>query len=242
MITEAANNGADIIVLPEMFTTPFLRGHMTKNKEPIDNFEEDTACESTRMMSGLAKKYKKYIIGGSIPESIPNDERIYNTCLCFDREGKIVAKHRKMHLFDINIPGGVTFYESEFVKPGEPQFTIFETEYCKIGVGICYDIRFPEYWQILNRDYGARMLCYPANFALRTGDLHWDIIRKSRAVDNQCFVVNCSCGRNVEEPELFQSWGHSSVVSPWGKLMAGCEEKEDIIYSDININEAEEMR
>lgn len=120
------------------------------------------------MLSGLAKSLQKYIIGGSFAETVENEDRVYNTCLCFNKEGDVVAEHRKLHLFDINIPGGITFYESEYVKPSPPQFTIFDTEFCKIGLGICYDIRFPEYaLQLVGK--GAEVICYPANFSLRTG-------------------------------------------------------------------------
>ena len=107
---------------------------------------------------------------------------MYNTCLCFNRDGDIVAKHRKLHLFDIDIPGKIKNKESDTVKHGPPQFTMFETEYCKIGIGICYDLRFPEYAQML-RNKGAEVICYPANFSMRTGEMHWDILRQCRAVD-----------------------------------------------------------
>ena len=92
---------------------------MLKNKEPIDNFAQNDKAVTTRFLSGLAKELSIYVIGGSIPEEIPGDEKIYNTCVCFDREGDVKARHRKQHLFDINIPGKITFYESEFMKPGE---------------------------------------------------------------------------------------------------------------------------
>lgn len=177
--------------------------HMLSNKEPIDNFETNEAAQTTRLLSGLAKELGIYLIGGSIPEAIPEEDKVYNTCLCFDKEGKIQARHRKQHLFDINIPGKVQFFESDFMRPGEAQFTVFETEFCKIGIGICYDVRFFEYSQILVRDYGCKVLAFPANFAMRTGELHWYTHLKSRALEYQVSVLAASCGRNVERPEIF---------------------------------------
>jgi omega-amidase len=113
--------------------TPYTRYYMLKDKEPLtQDYKTNDKFETTKMLSHLAKTLNKYIIGVSFPEAIENEERIYNTSCCFNREGDIVAQHRKLHLFDINIPGGITFYESEYVKPGPPQVTIFETEYCKV--------------------------------------------------------------------------------------------------------------
>ena len=116
-----------------MFYTPFNKEWMLKYKEPItEDFRTNDKCMTTRMLSDLAKENNAYIIGGSMPEEITGEDRIYNTSLCFNRSGDIVAKHRKLHLFDINIPDKIVSLESGHVKPGEPQFTIFETEYCKV--------------------------------------------------------------------------------------------------------------
>jgi predicted amidohydrolase len=99
-----------------MFQTPYTKHYMLKHKEPLlADFKTNEKCETSRLLSGLAKSLNKYIIGGSFPEAIADSDKIYNTCLCFNREGDIVAQHRKIHLFDINIPGGITFYESEYV-------------------------------------------------------------------------------------------------------------------------------
>lgn len=159
---------------------------MIKNAEPIEVGNEKAV--SANLLSSLAKETGTYIIGGSIPEvtDIPNDKgenKIYNTCLCLDKEGKVKAQHRKQHLFDVNIPGGIVFYESDYVVPGPAQFTTFDTEYAKFGIGICYDVRFPEYSLMLAHKHDIDVLAFPANFSCKTGDLHWDLLAKTRAVD-----------------------------------------------------------
>ena len=111
------------------------------------------------------------------------------------------------------------FEESKVLTPGPAQFSTFETEHGIFGLGICYDIRFPEYAQLLATHKKADILCYPANFSMRTGELHWDLLRRTRAVDCQTFVAVCSCARNVDEPDTFQSWANSAIVSPWGKVL-----------------------
>ena len=115
MVREASQNGADVIMLPEMWTCPYTKIEMLKNREPAD---ESNQGEAYKLLSQLAKETGKYIIGGSIPEEIPNNDKIYNTALCFDREGQLKAKHRKLHLFDVNIKDGIVFYESEYVQEG----------------------------------------------------------------------------------------------------------------------------
>ena len=106
-------------------------------------------------------------------------------------------------MFDVNIPGGVTFFESDFCQPGPAQFTTFVTEYATFGIGVCYDIRFPEYSLLLAHKHNVDVLAYPANFSMRTGELHWDLITKTRAVDCQTFVAMTACARNTAEPTLF---------------------------------------
>lgn len=231
-------------MLPEMFVTPFQKEFMLANAEPVklEGFEDDARCETSQLLSKLAKETQTYIIGGSIPELVENDPRIYNTCLCFDKEGKITATHRKQHLFDVDIPGGITFFESNYVNSGPAQLSTFETEYAKFGLGICYDIRFPEYAFLLAREKNVDVLAYPANFSMRTGDLHWDLISRMRAVDCQTFVAMTSCGRNTEDPEVFQSWANSILVSPWGRVIEKAGIEEEIILQDVDLGEIKDCR
>jgi omega-amidase len=194
---------------------------------------------SARLLSKLARDTGKYIIGGSIPEKC--SKGIYNTCFCFDKTGKLAATHRKVHLFDISIKGGITFKESDFLVSGE-SFTTFETDFAKFGIGICYDVRFPDYAQILAREYKVDCLVYPSAFNTVTGPLHWDILRKGRALDNQVYFAFCSPARNIDDATSYQAYGHSSVVNPWGKVLADTEHDETIVYSDIDLDEIEKCR
>ena len=162
--------------------------------------------------------------------------------LCFDREGNLAAKHQKQHLFDVNIPGGIVFQESEYVEAGAPQLSVLKTEYCNIGLGICYDVRFPEYSMLLASQENCKVLLFPADFAMATGDLHWEILLRGRAVDCQTFIAGCQAARNVEEPDLFQAWGHSKIVNPWGKILADSDSSEQILYSDVDLDEIDKCR
>ena len=177
-----------------------------------------------------------YLVGGSIPERAGN--KVYNTATAFDRLGQMVAKYRKMHLFDIDIPGKITFKESDTLTGGN-ELATFDTEWCKVGLGICYDVRFPEL-ALLYAKQGCKMLCYPGAFNVTTGPAHWELLLRSRALDNQLFVAGVSVAR--DEDASYVAWGHSTVVDPWGRVHAKAEHKEEIVYADINLGETDSVR
>jgi len=229
---------SDLLVLPEMFLCPF-GGDPALYAEPIDNFETNESCNTMRLISEIAKKYKKYIIAGSIPEL--RDGKVYNTATCFNRDGKIAAKYSKCHLFDVDVKGGIRCKESKHITPGN-EYCVFETEYCNIGIGICYDVRFSEFCQCICKDPNVKMLCFPASFNSTTGPLHWDIYRKARAVDNQVFMVMCAPAPALEEKGIYPTYGHSSIVSPWGKLICDAETNEMALRAELDLSEIDKFR
>ncbi|GAA5944150.1 hypothetical protein JCM3775_001081 [Rhodotorula graminis] len=242
-IAEAVRGGKDgkkpdLVVLPEIFNSPYATGSFRKYAERIgwspetrDGFDvAQTESESIRLLSEAAKEHGVWLIGGSIPE-LSADDKVYNSSPIFSPDGKLVAVHRKVHLFDIDIPGGITFKESETLTGGDWQ-TIVETDFGKIGVGICYDVRFPELAMIAARK-GCIAMIYPAAFNTTTGPLHWDLVQRARAVDNQIYVGMCSPAR-ATEGDGYKAWGHSSLFDPMGKTVGQLEEKEDILFVDLD--------
>jgi omega-amidase len=229
-IEEAASKGANVIALPECFDCPYSNACFPTYAESAPG------GDASHMLSEAAKKHKVYIIGGSIPER--DGEKVYNTCLIYGPDGNLLGKHRKVHLFDIDVPGKITFKESDTLTRGD-SLTVIDTEYCKIGVGICYDMRFPEL-ALLYAKRGAKFLVYPGAFNMTTGPAHWELLQRSRALDNQLYVAAVSPARNPQSS--YTAWGHSTVVSPWGEIVATTEHNPDIIYADIDLGKVDEMR
>lgn len=230
MITDAVSENADFIVLPEMFNCPY------SNDKFIEYAEEEKSSPTLLKISELARENNVYILAGSIPEK--NENELYNTSYLFDKNGEIIAKHRKMHLFDIDVKGKITFKESDVLTPGN-EFTIADTEFGKIGIGICYDIRFPELARIMAQD-GALILFYPGAFNMTTGPTHWQLLFRSRALDNQVYCVGVAPALN--ESASYHSFGHSIIASPWGDVIAEADSSESLIISEIDLSEIKKIR
>ncbi|CAI5757367.1 unnamed protein product [Candida verbasci] len=231
-IEDAVKQNPTIVMLPECFNSPYA----------VDQFREYAELipqgETTTLLSKLAKEHKVYIVGGSIPEKIEGGQNIYNTSLTFNPDGEIIAQHRKAHLFDIDIPNGITFQESLTLTAGD-KATVFKLgEYGNVGLGICYDIRFPELASIASyAPNNSFAMFYPGAFNTTTGPLHWHALARARAIDNQIFVILCSPARDVENPKNYQAYGHSLVVDPFGKIIAEAgENDEEIIYAELDPN------
>ena len=220
----------DFVILPEMFCCPY----QTENF-PI--YAEKEGGPVWQQLSGYAKQYGIYLIGGSMPEK-DAEGNVYNTSYIFDREGKQIGKHRKVHLFDIDVKGGQTFKESDTLTAGDSN-TVFDTEFGKIGVMLCFDIRFPELSRMMVND-GAKVIFVPAAFNMTTGPAHWELSFRTRALDNQIYMVGCAPARDVSAGYI--SWGHSIVTDPWGRVTGMLHENEGILLAELDMDYEEQVR
>ena len=228
MFREAADQGADFVVLPEMFLCPYAARSF--QAEAILGHEEVTA-----RLAALARQLHLYVVGGSIPEM--EDHCCYNTCFVFDREGRQIARHRKAHLYDADVLG-MHVRESASFLPGDA-VTVFDTEFGPMGVAVCYDLRFPEMFRAMVRR-GAQVVFVPAQFNLSSGPKHWDLLLRARAVDYQIFLAGAQAARN--EAVRYQCWGHSAVYDPAGVCLARAGEGEEILCAELDLTRIEAER
>ncbi len=218
-----------MVVLPEIWNSPYDNAAFPLYAEDVDG----GGSESAAALSAAAAANGVALVGGSIPEKAA-DGALFNTCLVFRPDGSLAAKHRKVHLFDIDIPGKVTFKESDTLSPGAGPTVVDPGLGVVLGLGICYDLRFPELASLSARR-GAQLLVYPGAFNTTTGPAHWELLLRARAVDNQAFVAACSPARGG--PDGYQAWGHSTVVDPWGVVLGTTGEGAAIVYAEVDTGE-----
>ena len=229
LVGQAAAQKADLVTLPEIWNGPY-------QQDLFPSFAEPRFGPSWQLLSDLAARYGIWLSGGSIAER--EEEKVYNTAYVFDRSGTEVARHRKMHLFDINVTGGQHFMESQTLSAGS-QATVFDTEFCKMGLCICYDARFPELFRLMV-DGGAKLILVPAAFNMTTGPAHWELLFRQRAVDNQVFCVGTSPAR--DETASYHAWGHSIVTDPWGRIVTQMEEGEELRVVELDLDLVDRIR
>jgi omega-amidase len=229
MIKEAGKT-ADLVVLPEMFNCPY-----DINKFPEYAEESDNSL-SLSEVSLAAKKANVYLVAGSVPER--EGKQIYNSSFFFDPQGEIIGSYRKMHLFDIDVPEEISFKESETLSAGD-HLSVVDTDLGKIGICICYDLRFPELLRLMTLQ-GAQLIVVPGAFNLTTGPVHWESLIRARAVDNQVYMAAASPARDLTAS--YVAYGHSMIVDPWGTVLAKAGSLEEIVYSEIDISYLEKVR
>ncbi|KAK1468784.1 carbon-nitrogen hydrolase [Colletotrichum melonis] len=239
-VLEASAAGAKIVVLPECFNSPYGCDYFPKYAEtllPSPPTKEQSP--SFHALAAMASESGSYLVGGSVPELDAETGKFYNTSLIFSPEGKLLATHRKVHLFDIDIPGKITFKESEVLSPGDQVTVVDLPEYGRISVAICYDVRFPELAAIAARR-GCFALVYPGAFNLTTGPMHWRLLGQGRAVDNQIYVAMCSPARDMGA--TYHAWGHSLIIDPMANVLVEAEEGEGTVAWELEGEKIEEAR
>ncbi|XP_013182967.2 omega-amidase NIT2-A isoform X1 [Amyelois transitella] len=229
-IHKAKEKGAQVVALPECFNSPYG----TKFFE--EYAEEVPAGETCRALSRAAAEAGVCVVGGTVPERC--GDKLYNSCTVWDARGKLLAHHRKMHLFDIDVPNKITFKESDVLSAGD-QITTFDYEGVRIGIGICYDVRFGEMAHLM-ANKGCSLLIYPGAFNMTTGPRHWELLGRARANDQQLWVALVSPARDPAAG--YVAWGHSMVVDPWAEVVGKLDEKPGTLVVDIDFTKVEEVR
>jgi predicted amidohydrolase len=232
LVEQAARAGAQLVALPEMFNCLGRFEAVIAAAEPIPG-------PTSQAMSALASRLGILLCAGSICERSSTPGKAYNTSLLFDETGQLVARYRKIHLFDYHIPGEVKYTESRFILPGNEVVCTFTSRIC-VGQATCYDLRFPELFRRLS-EKGAEVLLTPSAFTLATGRCHWQTLLQARAIENLSFLVAANqCGQHA--PELV-TYGHSAIVDPWGVILATAGgDREEVIVAELKAARLAEIR
>lgn len=234
-IAEAAAAGARVVVLPECFAFLGAGGPGAADKLAIaESFDGPEIGPIQALLVEAARAHGAWIVGGGVPERVPGDAaRTYNTAVVFDPRGALVARYRKIHLFDVDIPGGATLKESDATAAGGgDDLVVIEVDGARIGITICYDLRFPELYRALAIDRGAEVLLVPAAFTAHTGAAHWEILLRARAIEDQAYVV--AAAQWGQHNEKRASFGHSMIVDPWGVIVAQQAEGDGVVIATID--------
>src|SRR5690242_16001287 len=225
MADEAARD-ADLVVLPEYVQFRGSDDGYRASARPIPG-------PTTEPFAEIARRHGTWILAGSHAEASGDPRRPYNTAVLFDRDGRLAATYRKLHLFDIAVDDGPADTESARVTPGD-QAVVALVDENRLGLSICYDLRFPELYRALALA-GADVLAVPAVFTARTGRDHWEVLLRARAIENGGWVI-AAAGCGAGGPGAIPAWGHSLVVDPWGRVVADGGEGEGITVGDLDLD------
>ncbi len=234
LIASAAAEGAELVVLPENFA---LMGHDETDKLAIR--ESQGVGEIQGFLSLQAKKHGLWIVGGTIPMKTEDDSRIRAACLLFNAQGEQVARYDKIHLFDVSLPdSGEHYIESETIEPGADPVVV-DTPFGKLGLAVCYDLRFPELFRDMV-DRGMEILAIPSAFTAITGKAHWEALIRARAIENQCYVIAAAQGGYHASGR--ETYGDSMIVDPWGIILNRLSKAAGIVKADVDIERVGNVR
>lgn len=233
-IADAANQGAKLIVLPENFA---LIGLQDTDKLKVK--EEFGHGKIQDFLSQQAQQHQAWIVGGTIPIATKEADRVRAASLLFDDKGKCVTRYDKIHLFDVVITSTEEYKESAAIQPGN-EIIVIDTPVGKLGMAVCYDVRFPELFRVMaNR--GAEIFVLPSAFTAKTGQAHWEVLNRSRAIENFCYMIAPAQGGTHTSGR--KTYGHSLIVHPWGNILAQKTGTDSgVICAEINLEEEKEIR
>ena len=231
LVRRAASEGAELVVLPEKFNVIGSPEQLVAAAEPLDG-------PTLRWAGDLAGELGLWFVAGSLVERVEGDAKLRNTSVLFDPAGAARAVYRKIHMFDVEV-GGVTYSESDVEAPGD-EIVVADADHLKLGLAVCYDLRFPELFRIMAVD-GAQAFSLPSAFTVPTGRAHWEILIRARAIENQAFVI--AAGQVGRHPPNHESYGHSMIVDAWGSVLAAVADgSEAVAVADIDLDAQAEVR
>ena len=238
LIEQAAARGASLAALPENFA--FMGARET---DKLAHAEADGAGPIQDFLAAVAQRHRIWLIAGTVPLAVPDDaRRVSAACLVYDAHGARAARYDKIHLFDVDVPRegrSERYRESASIAPGAWKPVVVDTPVGRIGLSVCYDLRFPELYRELAL-LGAQWLSVPAAFTQRTGAAHWEILLRARAVENLCHVI--APGQCGTHPGGRGTWGHSMIVGPWGEVLASAEEDPCVVLAEADSEQQATLR
>jgi deaminated glutathione amidase len=237
-VEQAARARAELVVLPENFAYFGPDAERARVAEPLSSAADPGPGPIQHALSGWARRHRLTVVGGGMPIQSSDPDRPYNTCVVFGPDGQLAAHYHKVHLFDVQLTDGTKLEESRKTMPGEATATALVQDF-RVGLSICYDVRFPELYRRLV-DAGAEVLLVPAAFTLHTGKDHWTPLLRARAIESQCWVV--AAGQWGLHPGGRRCYGHSMIVDPWGAVVAQCPDREGLALATIDRQYLEEVR
>ncbi|WP_455206140.1 carbon-nitrogen hydrolase family protein [Kaarinaea lacus] len=228
LISNAAAAGAQLVVLPENFG---LMG--MKETDKVEAREQDGEGEIQSFLSKQARKNNIWLVGGTVPLVAQDDNKVRAACLVYDNQGNRVARYDKTHLFDVRLVAtGDQYVESETIEPGD-EILVVDTPFAKVGVAVCYDLRFPELFRNMLA-HGVEVIVVPSAFTAITGKAHWEVLVRARAIENLSYVVAADQGGyHVNGRE---SYGDSMIVDPWGHILDRLSHGSGVVMADIDLD------
>lgn len=234
LIAEAAKSGAKLVALPENFA---IMGMNEFDKVKVS--EKQGSGPIQDFLAGVAKKYNVWVVGGTIPLVAEAEQKVRAACLTYDNHGQFVVRYDKVHLFDVSVPdSGEEYRESDSVEAGE-QFCVIDTPFGKIGIAVCYDLRFPEFFRSMGKGQ-LDIIIIPSAFTAKTGAAHWEILLRARAIENLCYVIAPNQGGFHKNGR--QTFGHSMIIDPWGVVLDCYKTGSGFVSADIDKNRLEKTR